>query len=353
MQIAKLGWMYAVLMVISLASLISMSWLFSVTGSATITSNTNSALRRQDSPSESESSDSSDDGCDFDDFVQEFDTSTLQVNCDNFHEIEWGEELGNGHWRRVYKATWRGRTVAVKDARHALLEDGQDVLEKNINEASVLQRLDGASNIVQLIGFCNMTTVMEFVPDNLEDFVLNKENEISVKRALELALDASKGLAQLHSVRGGPVIHGDIDLSQMLIRGDGQVLLNDLNLAKYAGPSRNNEKCMPRMNGYDGKTRSPEEYTEGARGDEKLDVYSLGVALWQLRSREDPFEDMEEDESFVKSVISGELRPSVEAMSDYPQSMQDLIVQTWETDPKKRPSAAEMVERITNILREI
>ena len=65
--------------------------------------------------------------------------------------------------------------------------------------------------------------------------------------------------------------------------------------------------------------------------------------LWMLRAKERPhrflwWKWMEPD------------RPPMEKMSDYPQAMQDLIVEAWDANPNKRPSATEMVQRIEAIL---
>ncbi|CAH0488579.1 unnamed protein product [Peronospora farinosa] len=96
-----------------------------------------------------------------------------------------------------------------------------------------------------------------------------------------------------------------------------------------------------------GKWRSPEEY-QHLRLDEKLDIYSLSLVLWTLRARVKPFRMY--SKSKVYAMVPKGVRPSVKKMSDYPQQMQDLIVRGWDNDPKKRPTATEMVDEIKCIL---
>ena len=83
--------------------------------------------------------------------------------------------------------------------------------------------------------------------------------------------------------------------------------------------------------------------------DEKVDIYSLSYVLWTLRSREYPLNDIKEDVVY-RDVNEKNLRPSLEKMNDYPIDMQQLIIECWNHNPKKRPSAQQLVDRITLIL---
>ena len=49
--------------------------------------------------------------------------------------------------------------------------------------------------------------------------------------------------------------------------------------------------------------------------------------------------------------MGGELRPSMDLVSKYPQEMRDLIVEAWDSDPRKRPTAADMVTRMQSIVK--
>jgi hypothetical protein len=77
----------------------------------------------------------------------------------------------------------------------------------------------------------------------------------------------------------------------------------------------------------------------------------MSYVLWTLRAREPPFEDVERDDVYA-DVVKKDIRPRMELMSDYPEAMQKLIVECWDRNPFKRPSAAEMVQRITKILQD-
>lgn len=291
------------------------------------------------------------DGCDFSAVVRLFKPEELEINCLNILQLKRGKKLGSGYWRKVYEAEWKGRKVAMKLVRNGLMSRS-DIVQRHTREAAVLFQLRHSVNTVHLLGWCNTTIVVEFVPYLLEDLVFDTRNDLPVKRALELALDAARGVKELHEVPGGPFAHTDIQTRQLLINDQGRLLLNDFNRMKYTGPcllpGQSHNKCLFRTPVAKGKWRSPQEYADESL-DERLDIYSLSMLLWTLRSREPPFEDVERDDVY-RDVVAKSIRPKVEMMSDFPKAMQDLIMEGWDQDPYKRPTAAQMVVRIQKIL---
>jgi len=238
----------------------------------------------------------------------------------------------------------------VKIIRKKLAQK-EDIGLRHAIEAAVLYQLQNASHIVKLRGWCNTTIVVDYIPKQLSDLVFEKRNELSVQRALELALDAAIGVQQLHAVKGGPVAHTDIQTRQYLIDFNGRLLLNDFNRVKYAGLSHNSQSshyCYFNTGVAKGKWRSPEEYLNSDLH-EKVDIYSLANVLWTLRSREEPFATLPKHLIYVK-LPQDHITPNVSKMLDYPLEMQRLIQQCWDHDPNKRPSSIEVVERIRAIL---
>lgn len=285
--------------------------------------------------------------------VELFDPNQLEINCGNIHLLKRGKKLGAGYWRKVYSAEWKGRKVAMKLVRNNLMSRS-DIVKRHVREAAVLFQLRNAPNVVHMVGWCNTTIIVEFIPHKLEDVVFNTDNQLSVERSLELAVDAAHGVEMLHQVKGGPFAHTDIQTRQLLIGNDGKLLLNDFNRMKYTGkcllPGQDDMKCLFRTPVAKGKWRSPEEYAD-LNLDEKLDIYSLSVVLWTLRSREPPFEGIERDDVY-KGVVENDIRPDISKMSDYPMAMQKLIQQGWQKDPLLRPTARQMKVKIQQILNE-
>ncbi|KAL4093515.1 hypothetical protein PRIC1_005585 [Phytophthora ramorum] len=290
-------------------------------------------------------------GCDFSAAVALFKPQELELNCANMDELPTGEFVGKGFWRQVYKTQWNGRDVAVKRVKEDLLSR-PDIIPRHVEECAAIFSIRNEPNIVGLVGWCKTTVVVDYIPHQLDTLLFESQEQVSVTRALKLARDAARGVAQLHNAPGGPFAHADLQARQFLIDANGTLQLNDFNRVKYTGPRMVNgvatsEKCTFETSVAKGKWRSPEEY-QHLQLDEKLDIYSLSLVLWALRARVKPFR-MLEREKVYQAVPTG-VRPPVSAMSDYPQQMQDLIVRGWDTDPKKRPTAKEMADEINRIL---
>ena len=265
--------------------------------------------------------------CDLSKFVQKFKPEKLQINCDNIHEVKLGKLLGRGSWAEVFGGEWHGRKVAVRK-----LKAGNVMTERGLNDTlvatAVMFQLRKAPNVVHLLGWCDGTIVMNKADTTLTGMILTGQ-ELSVVRSLEIALDIAKGVQQLHEHPMGPIAHGDIMPNQFLADEQGTILLGDFHKIHYAGYSNANIKCQYKQH--------------GTIVDEKQDIHDIALIMWQLRSRLRVSKECSPNKYGLKCPVK--------KMKDYPQAMQDLIVEAWDTDPVKRPSATEMVQRIEAILR--
>ena len=256
--------------------------------------------------------------CDFSEFVQKFKPEELEINCDNIHEVKLGQLIGYGSYAEVFEGEWHGRKVALRKRKGKHFISKRN-LDNTLEAAAVMFQLREAPNVVHLLGWCNATIVM-----NKADTILKKimKRELSVARSLEISIDIAKGVQQLHELPMGLVAHGDIKPTQFLVDEQGTILLGDFHKIHYIGYSNAITKCQFK-------------WRDGNIVDEKQDIHDIALIMWQLQSQ-----------------IPPDIGPvTTEKMKDYPQAMQDLIVEAWDTDPVKRPSATEMVHRIEAILR--
>eukprot|EP00884_Botryococcus_braunii_P011890 jgi/Botrbrau1/20701/Bobra.0058s0030.1 len=131
----------------------------------------------------------------------------------NRAEITLGRKVGQGRFGRVFKATWLGTTVAVKQLRY--ISDA--ALRDYKAELNVLQKIHHP-NAVQFLGAVTKEQpsmfVTEFLPGgSLADLLKLVEEgnlpPLSIRRAAELALDCCHGMVYLHSRRPYPIIHRD------------------------------------------------------------------------------------------------------------------------------------------------
>ncbi|HEY7127971.1 MAG TPA: protein kinase [Ktedonobacterales bacterium] len=186
-------------------------------------------------------------------------------------------QIGKGGMGTVVRAVdeVRGRDVAIK----LPLESDPQVIKRLRREYDVLAQLQH-HNIVEIIGSGSDTdapfyVVMEFVDGVTVEEMLEKEGPFETRRALQVALGVAEALAHAHRppLR---VIHRDIKPGNVLIRrSDGMVKVTDFGIATVLSQSRGNTAVGTMA------YIAPEQ-AMGQGADERSDLYSLGVLLYEM-----------------------------------------------------------------------
>eukprot|EP00884_Botryococcus_braunii_P001752 jgi/Botrbrau1/11578/Bobra.247_1s0001.3 len=180
--------------------------------------------------------------------------------------------LGSGSFGQVVKGMLDGvHEVALKISRHGFSK------KLIMREMSLLKSCQN-SNIVQFLGVCwvrdSVWLVMEYMPGgDLRSFLDLQENWTWGPRAVELALDISRGLAYLHSQR---VIHMDIKSGNVLLTSGGQAKVADVGMAHILAESETHGSNLEL--GTFAYT-APEIILYG-KGSWSADIFSFGVILW-------------------------------------------------------------------------
>jgi tRNA A-37 threonylcarbamoyl transferase component Bud32 len=201
------------------------------------------------------------------------------------------EHLGRGGMAEVYKAYQPNldRYVAVK-MMHAFLSDEKEFLARFEREAKVVATLRHP-NIVQVYDFDVeggvYYMVMEYITgETLKARMQNLEGNdawISLDDAARIILAVGSALKYAHE-RG--MVHRDVKPANVMITLDGQVILTDFGIAKIVSAS--NLTASGAMVGTP-SYMAPEQGM-GQPGDERSDIYSLGVMLYQLVLGRLPFD---------------------------------------------------------------
>jgi serine/threonine protein kinase len=278
--------------------------------------------------------------------------------------IERPKYISSGMWRDVWSVTprWIPSVPNKERAVLKMIKPEHDVNSRNLDrhrrDAMVMERLTSSPNVVSIYGHCANTVLTEMGAQTLESVLFSGSRSGSgthhaVSRStplgrLRLARDAAKGLAALHGVDGGPVIHADITPKQFLVDFEGTIKLNDFNRCRLL-PHKNvtNEKCRIRIPSAPGLDRSPEEY-QRQEVDEKLDVYSLGNVFYSILTGTKPWRD--EGSNTVKKWVRDGKKPLIdeafrkEGTSD--GALAVLINLAYELDPAARISATALVHEL-------
>jgi serine/threonine protein kinase len=150
---------------------------------------------------------------------------------------------------------------------------------------------------------------------------------------MKIARDIVKGMIYIHAAN---LIHLDLKPENLLLDVNGNVKVADFGLTVI--------RLDPRLLLKGGPKGTPlwmaPEMLLGKPFDEKADVYSFGIILWQLLTREEPFAEFTELEPFIKAVAVSGYRPPIPPGTN--PRLAFLISKCWHALPALRPSFSEI-----------
>lgn len=205
----------------------------------------------------------------------------------NRYKLE--EQIGSGGMSIVYKALdlQASQTVAVKILRDELSDDAQLIKKFNV-EAEAAKRLMHP-NIVRTLDVGCDGNMHYIVRDLIEGVTLkeyiDEKGAIEPVHAAEIAYKIALGLQHAHS---SGVIHRDIKPHNIIIGVDGSVKITDFGIAHIVSDATRTTEYGKSLVGTVYYT-SPEQ-VRGLNVDERTDIYSLGVVLYEMVTGTLPFD---------------------------------------------------------------
>ncbi|MBM3563573.1 MAG: serine/threonine protein kinase [Alphaproteobacteria bacterium] len=241
--------------------------------------------------------------------------------------------LGTGAMGKVHAATdtFLERDVAIKSLRAELTQD-PDFVGRFRAEATSLARLNHP-NITTLyspvLDGKDLYMVMELVNGRPLDEILKERGKpLGVKESLAVMAQAADGLAYAHQMG---VIHRDIKPSNLMVADDGRIKIMDFGIARVRGSVR-----LTRVGTAVGTPlyMSPEQ-CRGGEGDERSDLYSLAIVLYEMLSGAPPFSG--ETEHYVtQAQIHAEAPPLVPRISGVTPELESAIMTALSKRPEQR-----------------
>ncbi|MGK0190440.1 MAG: serine/threonine protein kinase [Verrucomicrobiales bacterium] len=206
---------------------------------------------------------------------------------------EFNDILGRGGMGAVYRAQQRSldRSVAIKILR-PVAEDGLFLAERFENEARTMARLNHP-NIVDVLEFGQTQDgeiyyiVMEFVEGKDLAVLIDESDALPQEAILAIASEVCEALAYAHS-QG--VIHRDIKPANILLSTERKVKVADFGLAKVIDGSTSRHAALTQCNMALGTPAyaAPEVIAAEGVPDQRADIFSLGVVLYQMLTGELP-----------------------------------------------------------------
>ncbi|KAK5576661.1 hypothetical protein RB653_007805 [Dictyostelium firmibasis] len=265
-----------------------------------------------------------------------------------YETLKFGPQLGSGSYANVYRGIWNGSEVAIKvlnfDDGHA---NTTEKYREFRNEAHITGELRHANTVslmgVSLSPFCLVTELLQY--GDLAKFIRNTAETFSWGTVLKLAIDIGKGMNFLHSCKP-MIVHRDLKSANILLGGSSMdnlvAKVGDFGLSiKPIGKEVKGRKV------WNWRWLAPECMGDG-QYTEKIDIYSYAIVLWEIITRDLPFEEYVDQlkwNSIIEDKIMKGLRPTIPP--ECPTDMKQLITDCWNGDPKKRPSFNSILERLT------
>ena len=279
--------------------------------------------------------------------------STTAVSGQMINHYKIVAAIGAGGMGEVYLAedTRLERRVALKFLPAHLTED-ERYLRRFEQEARAVAALShpNVCMIHEVIetGDGRHCIVMEYVDGmTLSDSL--KEKPLTVREALDIAIQVSSALSAAHLAG---IVHRDIKLENIMLRRDGYVKILDFGLAKLTDKNWSgvdNEAATRMLNTSPGVVMGTVYYMspEQARGlpvDERTDIWSLGVVLYEMICGSHPFTGATPTDVII-SIAEREPEPLTKCVPEAPMQLEEIVQKALAKKREDRYQTADDLQR--------
>lgn len=299
---------------------------------------------------------------------------TLRVPVSAFHGklacrlwssvIHWRElcdlePIGSGGFGLVFRATYFGETVAVKRVKCAK--------NKLASRQSFWAELNAAhlrhDNLVRVIAASTQadpddlsgasgdrvigTIIMEYAGDvNLQQVIYSAAEPLRPEACVRHASDVARALRYLHA---HGVVHLDLKPANVIVARSGVCKVADFGCSLNVDSVRDRDASARRVEIGGTYTHRAPELLRGERVTPGADVYSFGVTLWQLLTREPPYAG--ERQHILYAVVAFNLRPDLNKQVFSPsgpgRAFKELLGRCWSAESSRRPSAEQILTELS------
>lgn len=265
---------------------------------------------------------------------------------DGRYEVQ--EIIGVGGMSVVYKAydNVDDRTVAVKILKEEFLNN-EEFKRRFKNESKAIALLSH-ENIVKVydvnFGEKLQYIVMEYIDGITLKEYINKQNSISWNDALFFMTQILRAVQHAHD-KG--IVHRDIKPQNIILLPNGNIKVTDFGIARF---SRSDTKTLTEQAIGSVHYIAPEQ-AKGEATDEKADIYSIGVVLYEMLAGKVPF-DSENAVSVALMQVQANAQKLTQINPDIPKGLEQICVHAMQKNPRDRyQTATEMLLDIEEIIK--
>ncbi|CAO2834060.1 unnamed protein product [Amaranthus hypochondriacus] len=253
--------------------------------------------------------------------------------------LKIGDKVASGSCGDLYQGIYLGQDVAIKILRSEHLNEASE--DEFAQEVAILREVQH-ENVVHFIGACtkspDLCIVTEYMPGgSLYKYLHKNKRDLKLPELLKFAIDVSKGMEYLHC---NGIIHRDLKSANLLMDTLQVVKVADFGVARFL----HQDGVMTAETGTY-RWMAPEVINHQPY-DQKADVFSFAIVLWELMTAKIPYENMTPLQAAL-GVRQG-LRPEIP--QDIHPRLCDLMKRCWDASPDNRPPFSVIRTELEDIL---
>ena len=273
--------------------------------------------------------------------LQRLDIGTLKPGDILEGRYKYIERIGRGAFGTVLlmEDTVVDERLVLKFLNPSIAND-EEMMQRFVHELRYSRKITHP-NVIRIYDFLhirgNYAISMEYFPSHTLGGEVSDGKPLALRRAVRLGMDVAKGMSVAHQVG---IVHRDLKPANVLINDEGVLKVVDFGVAA----AQHQGDTQLTKTGYvigSPKYMAPEQIL-GKKVDERADIYSLGVILYEMMTGTPPYH-RGDHMSVMYQHVQGRARPPIELNPALPQGISDLIMKSMSVDKEKRYASMEEV----------
>ena len=220
------------------------------------------------------------------------------------------------------------------------ISQDEEMMQRFVHELRYSRKITHP-NVIRIYDFLHIRGLyaisMEYFPSHTLGGEVADGKPLALRRAIRLGMDVAKGMTVAHQVG---IVHRDLKPANVLINDEGVVKIVDFGVAA----AQHQGDTQLTKTGYvigSPKYMAPEQIL-GKKVDERADIYSLGVIMYEMLTGTPPYH-RGDHMSVMYQHVQGRARPPIELNPALPQGVSDVVVKCMAVEKEKRYASMEEV----------
>jgi HEAT repeat protein/tRNA A-37 threonylcarbamoyl transferase component Bud32 len=262
------------------------------------------------------------------------DISTLKTGDLIEGRYKFIEKIGKGAFGTVllFEDTVVQERLVLKFLNPSVSQD-EEMMQRFVHELRYSRKITHP-NIIRIYDFLQIrghyAISMEYFASHTLGGEVSEGKPMAIPRAVRFGIDMATGMAVAHKVG---IVHRDLKPANVLINDEGLLKIVDFGVAA----AQKEGDTQLTKTGYvigSPKYMAPEQIL-GKKVDERADVYSIGVILYEMLTGSPPYH-RGDHMSVMYQHVQGRARPPIELNPELPKELSDLVVKAMAVDKGKR-----------------